>query len=139
MIPNGIYTIENEAGDHRTICIRTQKKDAKFAPGQRIASLLAGPDNENDYQGFAFVGDEGFRVWRSKRGKKSVSTFEWYALILEAINFAPSDIERVELTVTLKDHAYKILMEKRCVVCNRKLTTPASIRAGIGPICAGRE
>ena len=138
MILNGIYTIENEAGEHRTISIRTQKKDANFAPGERIAALLSGPDNEEDYQGFAFVKDNGFAIWKSKRGKNRISTFEWYARILELVELSPSEIDSVELKVSLKGHTYIILVEKRCAICNRKLTTPESIRAGIGPVCAGR-
>jgi len=137
-LPNGIFTIENEAGEHRTIKIRTQKEDANFAPGERIASLLTGPENESDYQGFAFVKEDGFRVWKSKRGKNRISTFEWYARILELVDLTPDEMEEVEISVKLRDRTYKILIEKRCMVCNRRLTTPESIRTGIGPVCAGR-
>lgn len=138
-IANGIYTIENEAGDHRTISIRTQKKDASFAPGERIAALLTGPENEKDYQGFAFVKDEGFIVWRKKRGVNGrVSTYEWYAKILQCLELQPSEMEEVEATVSLSGRTYKILLSKRCMICNRRLTTPESVRAGIGPVCARR-
>jgi hypothetical protein len=140
MLANGVYTIENEAGDHRTISIRTQAQDAKFAPGERIAAILAGPDNEEDYQGFAFVKDTGFCVWRKKRGQNGrISTFEWYAKILEAIDLEPSEMEEVEVDVELAGRKYTVMVSKRCIRCNRKLTTPESIRAGIGPVCAGRE
>ena len=33
---------------------------------------------------------------------------------------------------------YRLLLEGRCVKCNKKLTKPESIRTGIGPVCAGR-
>jgi hypothetical protein len=31
-----------------------------------------------------------------------------------------------------------VLRSSHCGVCGRKLSTPDSIRAGIGPICAGK-
>lgn len=34
---------------------------------------------------------------------------------------------------------YTLLVEGRCVVCNKKLTDPESIRTGIGPVCGGRS
>jgi hypothetical protein len=34
------------------------------------------------------------------------------------------------------DRGYRIHLEGRCLRCNRPLTTPESIRRGIGPICA---
>lgn len=33
---------------------------------------------------------------------------------------------------------YKLLVEGRCYVCNKRLTTPESIETGIGPVCARR-
>lgn len=38
-----------------------------------------------------------------------------------------------------KSHGYALLLEGRCLVCNRKLTDPTSIRLGIGPKCGGRS
>lgn len=115
MIANGIYTIE-------------------------IAAILSGPDNEEDYQGFAFVKDSGFAIWKSKRGQNGrVSTFEWYAKILEAISLTPDEMAEVEVDVELAGRRYTVVISKRCSRCNRRLTTPESIRAGIGPVCAGRE
>ena len=61
---NGIYTVTNkETGEHRTFAVRTQKEDAKFAPGERIVALLTGPNNEDDYTGFGFVTPAGIIVW----------------------------------------------------------------------------
>lgn len=118
---NGAVTILNPAtGNHRTFEVRTQKEDAKFAPGQRIVSLLAGPDNESDYQGFGFVGDDGhIRIWK----KKQSPLFATYALMLE----------RPEV---YEEKGLQYAVEGRCRKCNRRLTTPQSIEAGIGPVCA---
>ena len=53
VIPNGEITLTNrETGEHRTFRIRTNKEDARFAPGERVIALLTGPDNTTSYTGF---------------------------------------------------------------------------------------
>ncbi|MCP4897845.1 MAG: hypothetical protein GY906_12805 [bacterium] len=125
---NGTYTITNrETGEYRTFRIRTQGEDSSFAPGKRVLSLLTGSDNTTDYTGFAFVHDDGslFTVWKKKRGTK----YDKYAKLVRLVLFqkAPHALEK-----------YEVLEDCRCIRCNRKLTTPESIKSGIGPICAGR-
>ena len=137
---NGTYTIVNPEGQHRTFSIKTQAKDAKFAPGQRVLALLSGPDNDRDYQGFAFVDDVyGVQVWRSKTATPP-SIYQWYAELFGQVFKAASeqgrDLTDPELTFDYKGRTYKVMVSKRCCVCNRTLTTPDSIRSGIGPICA---
>ena len=142
MLPNGIYTIQNQAGGHRTFSIRTQPTDARFATGARIAALLKGPDNEQDYQGFAFVAEPGapLRVWNKKRGSPGQpSVFEHYARLLALVDVPDGAEEDRRTTIRLGERAYQVLCSVRCLVCNRRLTTPESIRAGIGPICSRRK
>ena len=123
---NGTYTIEStRTGNHRTFSIKTQKPDAKFAPGKRIVALLTGPNNEADYTGFAFLNSDGIRVWSGKRG---TDKFDVYARML-------FDLAHNEQSNWLK-MGFKLLCESRCIRCNRKLTTPDSIKFGIGPDCA---
>ncbi len=129
---NGKYTVQNrETGEHRTFSIKTQKEDARFAPGKRIIALLTGSNNETDYQSFGFVDDEGVTVWNKKRGTDGKrSSWEAYAdlvwsLALDA-GFSPYAPK------------YSLLIEGKCIVCNRTLTEPVSIETGIGPKCAGR-
>jgi hypothetical protein len=126
---NGTITIENrESHEHRTFRVRTQPEESKFAPGQRIIALLTGPDNRYDYQPFAFVNEKGIFVWRQHRGRDNRSAYDWYAeMIWELSNPESTWHEK-----------YKIHIAGRCVVCNRKLTTPESISRGIGPICGGK-
>jgi hypothetical protein len=126
-IHNGRYTIESASGQHRTFEIRTQKPDAEFAPGKRILSILTGPENTVDYARFAFVDEMGIHVWASRA--KQNDMYQVYAeqLWSLALDGAFSPFSEV---------GYRLLMEGRCVVCNRPLTTPESIRSGIGPICA---
>lgn len=130
---NGRYTIKNrDTGEHRTMEIKTQAQDAKFAAGQRILSLLTGPNNEADYTGFAFVNEGGIQVWKSKRAPAGPKTqWEWYAEILWSLALDGGFSRFAD--------RYEFLMEGRCVRCNRVLTEPESIKTGIGPICAGRD
>ena len=124
---NGRYTLESASGQHRTFEIHTQKADAEFAPEKRILSILVGPENTADYKGFAFVDEAGIHVWNS-RAKQS----EMYEIYAE-------QLWSLALDGAFSPHAecgYRLFMEGRCVVCNRPLTTPESIRNGIGPVCA---
>ena len=120
---NGTFTVTStKSGDHRTFRVRTQKADANFAPGSRIISLLTGPDNYSDYQGFGFVVDGVIHLWR----KNNTPLFRAYAAMLENM-MANIDAGKIN-----------VQMATKCRVCNRKLTDPVSIETGIGPICAGK-
>lgn len=130
-IHNGLFTIRNkETGNHRTFRIRTQPKDSKFAPGERIIGLLIGPENTRDYKGFGFVNDDGIRVWHSRKGTPAKpSEFETFAQLVWLL----ATEEKSPL-----HHRYEVMVSKRCLCCNRELTTPESLISGIGPVCAGR-
>lgn len=124
---NGKYTIQNkDTGKHRTFRIKTQKTDAKFAPGARIVSVMTGTDNQNHYTRFAFINDNGIHLWGKYKGNPE---FEGYKKMLWGMASDP-------------DHplhmSYTIDESLNCVVCNRELTNPESIATGIGPVCGGR-
>jgi hypothetical protein len=134
---NGEYTITNEAGEHKTFRIRRQKDDANFAPKSRIVSLMVGSDNETSYKGFGFANDNGtIYVWKKHQNR----TNRYFALLLskafEAIT--ESEEETVETAFECAGRQYTVLLSKRCLRCNRKLTNPESIRLGIGPECASK-
>lgn len=121
---NGKFTIRStRTGEHRTFRIKTQATDSKFAPGKRVLSLLTGPDNSNDYKGFAFVDENGIHIWRSKQ----TPVFQAYVAML------------LNLDKHIEDEKVELFAETRCRVCNRCLTTPESVQSGIGPICDGRS
>jgi hypothetical protein len=119
---NGKLTISNPAtGEHRTFRIKTQKDDARFAPGSRIVGLLIGQDNENDFQQFGFVNTDGsVIVWNKYRGTQ----FEKLAKMLSNLE---ESCQRWNLNA-----AWSV----KCRRCNRELTTPDSIESGIGPTCS---
>jgi hypothetical protein len=94
--------------------------------------LLVGPDNGSDYQylGFMYRGSNGrslfFSPGRNCRHPRVAETFRWF-LTQIADGRAENLAKHVEFW-----HA------GLCCKCGRTLTTPESIAAGIGPVCAGR-
>jgi hypothetical protein len=119
---NAVITVEHD-GDHRTFMIRT------IMPGERIASLLTGPDRDNprNWDNFGFVAPGGvINVFRNRRGDDGKrSPHEWYALML----MNPARFEA---------KGYEYMLMAFCHRCNRPLTHPESIRTGLGPVCGGR-
>lgn len=137
-VKNGTYTIRNRGtGDHRTFRVRTQKPDAKFAPGMRVLALLTGPNNESDFTGIAFVESDRVRVWRKKEGTQFevLARMFWAVAVNEDMKIlCPQGI-----AIGKWQDRYELMCEARCVRCNRKLTEPESIETGIGPECGGRR
>ena len=126
---SGRYTVEStQTGEHRTFWIRRQDDNADFCPGMRIVYLLTGTENDNPdhYTGFGYVYQDRISVWSSKRvpGKK----FEQYADMLWTLALDGAFSRWA-------DKGYKIHLEAACARCGRPLTTPESVKAGIGPIC----
>ena len=124
---NGLFTVKSvRTGEHRTFRVRTQKSNAEFAPGKRIVSLLSGPDNCNNYTQFAFVSEVDGRphvnVWSKKYSLK-------YCALAKMLE---------NLDAHEKNGLVEVYVSTTCRVCNRTLTTPDSVRSGIGPICEGR-
>lgn len=118
-IPNGFYTVTLPDGTHRTFRLRTKKLTSRFAPGQRVLGLLVGPDNEKDYDDFSFLDNNGPRVWARFRGgeHERLARLLWRLATGEEIG------------------GHQVMVSKRCLVCNRTLTTDESLVRGIGPNC----
>jgi hypothetical protein len=118
-IYNGIYTLMISDGTHRTFRIHTKGGKGSLA-GRRILSLLRGPDNERDYQPFAFVDDRGIRVWHKHQDKGLYGSYA--EIIWKLLN--GEDVQ-----------GYSMEVSRRCLVCNRTLTDPLSLQLGVGPVC----
>ncbi len=121
---NGVFTVVSaKTGEHRTFKVRSQKKDASFAPGMRIVYLLTGPNNQEDYTGFGFVVDGEIKLWSRFRT-------EQYTKL-------------ANMLTNLEEHREKghvrVMAETTCRRCNRPLTNPSSILSGIGPECASKS
>jgi hypothetical protein len=130
---NGIYTISSPRGGHKTFRIHRVARGK--LEGKRIVAILSGPENCTDYQGFGFVEADGaVRVWRKKQQPKpdgSVSAWVVYADMLKSLALHGEAGRYHKM-------GYRLHVARNCLRCNRLLTTPESIRAGIGPICAGK-
>jgi hypothetical protein len=125
-VANGTYTIVEPDGGHLTLKVQAHWDDAAAARGEQVVKFLMGSDNESDYTGFAFL--KGTRLGMWKR-------FATNARLRDGVNvlLAADKDGRKEL-----GKAYA-LASGNCYVCNRKLTTPESIEAGIGPVCAANQ
>ena len=93
--------------------------------GGVASSLLTGPNNENDYEGFGFVKDDGrIILWRRARESRF---FQSVAKMLEQPDFY-ADRYGIECAT-----------ERRCLRCFRLLTDPVSLAAGLGPECRNKS
>lgn len=121
---NGTYTIQNRSSsDYRTFRIRTQPDNARFKPGERIIAMRIGPDNSfRSWLQFGTITDEGISVWFKQRERMTKFARAFWAIVAEE-KFGDQ---------------YEVMASTTCLRCNRELTTPESIRCGIGPVCAER-
>lgn len=148
-VHNGTYTVQNEKRGHFTVKLHTVRKGN--LAGKRLLSLLVGPNNETDFKAVAFWDDEKRQVyvWQKHKGPESrtvIDGYEWQKLGWSAYEQKLAIWADLAIRGTTEErhgfwysHDYRLLLEGRCVVCNKKLTTPESIQAGIGPVCAGRS
>lgn len=167
-IHDGTITLKNrESGRHRTFRIETRRGAQDAFKGKRTLGLLSGPNNTDDFTDFAFVADPPDRpgsrpaiiVWKKhsdSNGNVKARPFffgDSYANALRRfVGLVPerplSDFEKHAALIAdlLSDSpsfemrkVYEVSEERECRRCGRKLTTPESIEAGIGPECEQRE
>lgn len=124
-LPNGYYTLTLPCGSHRTLRVHTEQHGA-FA-GRRLVGLLIGPANTSDYEDFGFVEPGGIKPWKRFVNAKQAG---YAGLLWDLMRPAAEGGGPVE--------GCSVLLSKRCLVCNRPLTTPESYERGIGPTCAKR-
>ncbi|GAG25635.1 unnamed protein product, partial [marine sediment metagenome] len=129
LLVDGTITCLLKSGKHYTYKIESVKKGP--LEGKQIVSLLNGPDNYSNYKGFGFTwldnawgsptqGNAFIRIWKKCR----------------TIAF----IKHVQLlTGQADEHVQEWMQEGCCMICGRKLINPVSLRAGMGPVCAGRS
>ncbi len=122
----GMVSFENEDMEYRTLRIKRQAKEASFAPGEDIVSLLVGPDNENSYEWFAFRKGKSISVWT----KKQSGFFIMFAVLLKKW----MELDHPDV-FEFAGQQWKAYPSRRCCICGRTLTTPESVERGIGPIC----
>ena len=120
---HAIITLESEnTGNHFTYKIKRSKdkEDLYFI------HLLRGQDNENDYTYIGCVYSDSNYFHPSNKYKEIPDDF-WPPSI-RAIRYFFRKIDNLPA----KLHVYH---EGRCARCGRTLTTPESIKRGLGPEC----
>ena len=129
--PNGTYTIVlNEQGDYRTLRLIDCPDSFNKAPGTQIAQYLSGSDNEANYTGFAFVSGKTIGIW--SKYKKAVAPKHGLLEIALRVLLTADKEQQIDY-----GQAYAI-ESGNCWRCGHKLTVPASLRRGLGPICADK-
>ena len=127
---HGTFTILNtHSGCRYTFKVSTPADAEGDYP--RFVAVLTGSDNTSDYQ---YLGQFRVRDWKLvwshgrkssiKTTAKSALSDAWFFNALNA-DALPSFLE--------------VIHEGTCCRCGRKLTTPESIEAGIGPVCATKD
>jgi hypothetical protein len=114
-IPDGYYTVAFEGG-HRTFRVQTDERATWVA-------FLSGSNNESDYTSFARIIDGKllpFKRWTPD------------STVMDCVKVLFTE----DLTKLGKAYAAR---SGKCYVCNRTLTTPESIEAGICPICQSKR
>lgn len=128
IIPNGIITLINAAtGTFQCVQILTILRGN--LQGNRIASLMDGPDDKGTCQGFAFVKEDGrVFVWKKYRTANGQSTEERVGAILSSL-FVQGEsspyYNRVQVEMT----------KHLCLLCNRELTDDESKERGVDSEC----
>lgn len=121
-----------------TIVGRTTRYTYKIKAAELLAfgkvpvwfvNLLAGPDNESDFQYLGMIKHNEFKATSKSRMRAGSKPFDAFAWLWQRLTV----LGRVPLP-----HIAQLWHEGRCGRCNRKLTVPQSIATGFGPECAGK-
>jgi Family of unknown function (DUF6011) len=123
-----VTLVSKKTGTRFTYRVRVAKSDTDAQSDLYFVGLLRGPNNENDYsylgriaKGRVYIGRKVPKPGDVGRDAPSAIAFDYMWQHLERGNIPP---------------LLEIWHEGRCGRCNRKLTVPSSIAAGIGPECA---
>lgn len=132
-ILNGTYTISND-GEHLTYKIHTVQRGP--LQGKRIIKFQA---EYQGFSGFAFLTASGHvKVWRrflDQEGRNE-RYIVWAKHLLQILRdeVGTNDITEAQ---TIDGVLYRVQRTVACRRCNRELTNPSSIDAGLGQECAG--
>ena len=125
-----IFTVSNgDKGNWYTYKVTHKPANGQYKESWFV-SILSGPDNNSNYtyMGMLDVLTGDVRLTRK-------STFTDESQPVRVIRWALNNL----WTGKAFPAGYDVQHEGRCGRCGRRLTTPQSLEAGIGPECAGRE
>jgi len=120
---NSTITLKSiETGKHFTF--KVKQADMKDKNSLFFVSVLSGSDNYSNYSYIGIIKNKSeFRLTqKSKVGSDAIS--------FKAFNYFFNQIKTGKINNKLE-----VLHSGKCARCNRKLTTPESIKSGFGPIC----
>jgi len=124
------FTVSRVDGPHYTFKISVPKKKKNpMQVGPYFVSFLTGPDNYANYTYLGMYDPANHTVRLTDKSKMSKDSVP-----VKTVRWA---VAQVAQGADLPE-GYQIQHEGKCCRCGRKLTTPESITAGIGPDCAGR-
>jgi len=93
-----------------------------------VVELLTGADNTSSYTSFGFLRDDKrVQLFRTKQNEH----FLTLSKMLSQFILLGDECQLARM-------GYTCMTSKLCRRCGRKLTTPESITAGIGPECAAK-
>lgn len=132
-IPDGTYTVVFDADESDWLTLQIAPATWAKEPGLRQISYLSGSDNELSYTGFAFLKVDG-QVIFWKKFRNADSRLAAGVAIISAAEL------RLTAHEAFLEHAEGYALRSgRCLRCGHKLTVPASLHRGLGPVCAGIE
>ena len=121
----GKVTISNEETGNR-YTFKFSKGQARTNSEMIFVKLLTGANNESDYTYVGVLTDNGIKLTSASKvtaEAPSYKAFNWVIRHLSALDKYPQ---------------VKVYHEGVCGKCGRALTTPESIKSGIGPECGKR-
>lgn len=116
---------------HYTFKITQKEASAQF-PESWFVSLLSGPDNISDYQYLGMLLPFNGRLKLTKASKMRDDSVPVVLFNRICHNIWENSLDKVE------NLGFGVYHNGKCGRCGRVLTTPESIRAGLGPICISR-
>ncbi len=120
---SAIFTLESTlSGSWYTFKVEQSDKNDKMF----FVSVLRGSDNTSSYTYLGLVINDEFRLTKNSKYGEEASCYK-------AFNFFFKDLMRMHIHSKLKFYHLGI-----CSKCGRPLTTPESVKIGIGPICLSK-
>ena len=128
------WAAEHDAHAHYTFkVVLKQGSDGSDGKPKRddvyFVNLLSGPDNGSDYSYLGVLNVPSGSVVLTRASKVGAESWSYRLLNRVLANLWGGTEQKI------LDAGFDVHHEGRCGKCNRRLTTPESIKLGIGPEC----
>ncbi len=137
---HAIFTVElppafaeaNKLPPHYTYRVSFKRGDGVKWKDAYFIALLTGPNNEHDYSYLGLLIPETGEVRLTAK-----SPYKWDSRPVEVLWKTLRRVWAGEQEI-IEQHGFKLHHEGMCGKCGAKLTTPASVESGLGPVCGKR-